>query len=114
MLKLYKEVTTNRANRLYNNTSSPSMHNLYREMSSTLNTFIQFAFERGLCGENATKMSNELFNLSLKIVTNMLSSRFIDTRIMESMRDQNIKLLITSLALVISTVPTGESFLWYL
>jgi hypothetical protein len=63
---------------------------------------------------NPNRLTNDCFNLCLQISTNLVSSRFIDTRTMENMRDPHISQLLHSICLIISTVPVENLHVSYL
>ena len=77
----------------------------FTKISSGLEQFIQHAFKLGLSQENTNKMNDKLFNLSLDIFSNLMSSKFIETKLFGTAKYKTVSQLITSFASIISTIP---------
>jgi hypothetical protein len=101
MLKLFEEITTNKCNRIDVSNSNPTKYPIYCTTSQMLMSFIENQFAAGLSEPN----SNDFFNNCLKIMTNLVSSRFIDIRLMEMNHDKTPLMLISDFMTVISTIP---------
>lgn len=105
MLKLYRELTYNKCNRIDIDQRNPYKWGIYLATCRCILPFIEHSFANGMNTGNSNRLTNDCFNLCLQTCTNLVSSRFIDTRTMENMRDPHISQLLHSICLIISTVP---------
>lgn len=105
MLKLYRELTSNRWNRIDVDPRNPYRWNVYSTVCRSILPFIENTFASGLDTENSSRLKNDYFNICLNIISNLIGSRFIDARSMENMRDKSIIQLLNSVTLVLSTIP---------
>lgn len=105
VLKLYREITYNQYNRIDTSYRNMSKHAIYTNIVTGLMPFMEHTFSEGLGGEHTNGVKNEAFIHTLQVVSNLIGSRFIDTKIMENMRDDNLLPLLNGVVVLISTIP---------
>jgi len=110
LLKFYREITFNKYNRIDSDPRRVENYLLYTEICNVLLPFMEYELGDGLGMKQFSKFKNEWFNIILQIMSNFISSRFIDTRIMERMGDTKIKVVLEYISGIISTIPAENIY----
>lgn len=104
MLKLIKEVTQNKMNRLELSYTSMTKHELFKMSTKTLLNFMYKMFSEGMSGESVTTLQYDYLNLCIKAISNILESRLFDQRQAFMLKNKELFELINAILQLISTI----------
>ena len=104
MIKLFAEVTTNRSSRIDTSNRNLQRREIYYTVCELISEFMSCHFYDGLYEDNKTSAKVNQFNLCLKILNNMLFSRFIDDKKVKKIDDKIFSEILYQTLEIIKTI----------